>query len=229
MVQTQNLTMKQIGAALFRRDRPRVRAQSHAAGKCEHGWWRPLDRRHGRQILLAAKKTELAGRQGGKPSGPIGHIGLEVLELLINLADPRTGRLEPSLSWLMTRLKRSRAAIVAAMARLKELGFLDWKRRFTPVETEGAGPRIRQVSNAYRVLLPARARAFLARDPGIPEDIQAPRFDLESLSTEDLIAATIQDSALERALAFMARARVHRTDRSNILSLSNGSGVDVMA
>ena len=77
----------------------------------------------------------------------------------------RSGRLEPSYAYLMGKLKRSKDAVHRALTALREHGFLDWLRRHEAVElVEGPGPRVRQVSNAYRLSLPARA----ARLPGAP-------------------------------------------------------------
>jgi len=74
----------------------------------------------------------------------------------------RTGRLEPSIDYLMRKLKRSRDAVMRALARLRQHGFADWLRRFERVERDGPGPRMRQVSNAYRIALPARPAGLLA-------------------------------------------------------------------
>ena len=49
-------------------------------------------------------------------------MALEVLELLGNLVSYRSGRLEPSLQFLMTTLKRSKDAVVRALAALREIG-----------------------------------------------------------------------------------------------------------
>ena len=76
-------------------------------------------------MVLAAKRYELAGRQAGRRRGPLGHVGLEVLELLANLVSYRSGRLEPAITYLMGKLKRSKDAVVRALAALREHGFLD--------------------------------------------------------------------------------------------------------
>lgn len=144
------------------RVRDPVRRGSKLAGTCEGAFWRRTDRAEVRRVLLAAKRYELAGRQPGHRRGPLGHVALEALELLSNLVSYRSGRLEPSLRYLMQRLRRSKDAVVRALAALREHGFLDWLRRHERVElVEGPGPRVRQVSNAYRMLLPARAARLL--------------------------------------------------------------------
>jgi hypothetical protein len=64
------------------------------------------------------------------------------------------------------KLKRSKAAIVDALAALRDHGFLTWVRRYVEADGEGArGPQVKQTSNAYRLLLPDRARKLLRRRP----------------------------------------------------------------
>ena len=119
-----------IGAALAGSappapDRQPVRRHSRLVGRCEGVFWRRTDRQEVRRVLLAARRYELAGRPAGRRNGPLGHVGLEVLELLGNLVSFRTGRLEPSLDTLTRLLRRSRAAVVRALRALRadpELG-----------------------------------------------------------------------------------------------------------
>lgn len=207
---------KTIGAALagapVARAREPVRRHSRLVGQCEAVFWRRTDRREVRRVLLAARKYELAGRQPGRRNGPLGHVGLEVLELLVNLVDYRTGRLEPSLNTLTRKLRRSKDAVVRALAVLRAHGFTDWIRRFETVERDGPGPRIRQTSNAYRLSLPVRAARLLGvqgKDVPLPDDLA---YELENqrqelvamkavLSLDDLAVLEVNDRLLGRALA----------------------------
>src|SRR5690606_7914262 len=93
-----------------------------------------------------------------------GGVALEILRLFRNVVDFRTGRLDPSIDYLMAKLRRSRAAIVAALKALRDHGFLDWLRRYVPTGEQGRrGPQVQQTSNAYRLFLPIRAAASLGR------------------------------------------------------------------
>lgn len=210
--------MKQIMTALggpdTGRDRIPVRRHSRLVGRCEDVFWSRTDRREVRRVLLAAKKYELATRMPGKRNGALGHVALEVLELLAHLVNFRTGRLEPAITYLMRRLKRCRAAVVGALARLRAHGFADWLRRYEPVEREGPGPRMRQVSNAYRLLLPPRAQRLLgARGQDVPvsEDL-AQEFEDRAqavvamkvgLNLHELAVIEVDDGPLARALALL--------------------------
>jgi hypothetical protein len=147
-----------------------VRRNSRHAGEREHRIWRPIGggnkaQAH-KEIGAAMKAAEFYDRrlkQEGKKNGALGHIGLEVLRELYRIVDFKTGRLEPAIATICDRIKRSRAAVVAAMARLKQHGFLDWIRRTEPTNNEGAGPQVRQIPNAYGFGLPAAAMAHLKR------------------------------------------------------------------
>lgn len=111
--------------------------------------------------LKAAEFYDRRHKEEGKRNGPLGHIGLEVLRELYRIVDFKTGRLEPAIATICERIRRSRAAVVAAMARLKEHGFLDWVRRSEPTDNDGAGPQVRQITNAYGFGLPAAAAAWV--------------------------------------------------------------------
>ena len=212
---------KTIGSALTGAPaagaREPVRRHSRLLGRCESVFWQATSRQEVRRIVLAARRYELAGRPAGRRNGPLGHVAIEVLELLGNLVSFRTGRLEPSLDTLTRLLRRSRAAVVRALAALRAHGFLDWLRRYEPTgQTEGCGPRVRQVSNAYRLSLPARAARLLGRlmgAPPLPEDVahaqEARAAELAahkaSLPLDQLALFQAGDSPLGRALASLGR------------------------
>ncbi|TNC44700.1 helix-turn-helix domain-containing protein [Rubellimicrobium rubrum] len=229
---------KTIGAALAgahaARARQPVRRHSRLAGQCEAVFWRRTDRREVRRVLLAARKYELAGRQPGRRNGPLGHVALEVLEFLVNLVDYRTGRLEPSLDTLTRKLRRSKDAVVRALAALRAHGFADWIRRFETVERDGPGPRIRQTSNAYRLSLPARAARLLGiqgQDVPLPDDLthdrESQRQELAAmkaaLSLNDLAVLEVNDRLLGRALAELGCSVQERESASRSESRSRVS------
>lgn len=196
-----------LGQPHARQDRVPVRCQSHLASRCEALFWRRTAREDLRRIVLVAKRYELAGRLQGRRNGPLGHVGLEVLDLLANLLDRRTGRLEPSLAWLMGKLRRSRDAIVRALAALRAHGFLDWLRRYEPTGVEGRGPQVRQTSNAYRLIMPSRAARLLPSPSPLPDDVIQAHADreaeIQALPMDDLVTARITDPWLARLMAQM--------------------------
>lgn len=227
---------EQIGAVLVgapaERERTPVRRQSRAAGRCEGMFWRRTNRQDVRMIVLAARRYELAARQPGARSGPLGGVAIELLELFANLVDFRTGRLEPSIDTLMRKLRRSRDAIVRGLKNLRTHGFLDWLRRYEPTGNEGRGPQVQQTSNAYRLSLPERARRFLGRwgvTPPPPDDqayaeaeraavIEAHR---ASLDIEERTLFDVGDNALGQALARLGRSIKQRESAKRTESLSS--------
>lgn len=211
---------KSIGAALGQpstdRDRQPVRRHSYPAGRCEGVFWRRTSRQEVRRIVLAARRYDVVGRAPGRRNGPLGHVALEVLELLGHVVDYRSGRLEPAVAFLMERLKRSRDAVVRALDALRTHGFLDWLRRFEPTGREGRGPQVRQVSNAYRLVMPPRALRLLGiqgQDVPLPDDIaqaleegrQALAAQKGSLPLDELAVLEVDDGPLGRLLADLGR------------------------
>ena len=144
--------------------RNRVRRDSFPKGSCEARFWRPASKRQMGPAMVVAESYDRLHKQPGKRSGPLGHVGLDVLRALYRIVCYRSGRLDPSIDHLMGKLRRSREAVARALKALKDHGFLDWVRRTEPIpEAEGAGPRIRQISNAYRLCIPAFARVVVER------------------------------------------------------------------
>lgn len=212
---------EQIGAVLAgapaERERTPVRRQSRARGKCESVFWRRTNRQDVRMIVLAARRYELAVRQPGARNGPLGGVAIEIMELLANLVDFRTGRLEPSIDTLMLKLRRSRDAVVRALKNLRAHGFLDWLRRYEPTGNKGRGPQVKQASNAYRMSLPNRARQILGywgMTPPPPDDHMQAAIERTAVidahrASLDIEARTlfdIGDNALGKALARLGKA-----------------------
>lgn len=199
------------------RERMPVRRHSRLAGRCEGAFWRRTSRHEVRQILLAARRFELAGRQPGARNGPLGSVAIEIMELFANLVDFKSGRLDPSIDTLMRYLRRSRDAIVRALKALRTHGFLDWLRRYVPTGNDGRGPQVQQTSNAYRMSLPARALQLISRwatPAPAPEDhehregIQTAIIDehRESLEIGERALFDFGDSPLGLALAKLGRS-----------------------
>lgn len=229
----------QIGAVLAgaptERERTPVRRQSRAAGRCEGVFWRRTNRQEVRQIVLAARRYELACREPGSRNGPLGGVAIEVLELFANLVDFRTGRLEPAIETLMRMLRRSRDAIVRALKALRSHGFLDWLRRYVPTGNEGRGPQVKQTSNAYRLSLPARAKQFLGRfgaTPPLPDDHVNAEAERQaeteahraSLDRGQRILFDFEDQGLAESLVKLHRLMNERKQRESARQTESPSG-----
>ena len=216
--------MRQIGTALNHAPRPRggkerqrVRRDSHRRGRCEANFWRRTDRREVQRVVLGAKKYDLDGKQPGRRNGPLGPVGLQVVEFLANTVDYATGRLEPSYAYMMAKLKRSKDAIADALTALQEHGFLEKLRRYESTGQEGErGPQVRQTTNAYRLTLPKRAARLLGRimqTAPLPDDVVQAQEERAAereaykaaLPLDELARFEVEDDPLGRALAVMAR------------------------
>lgn len=195
-----------------RRTHQPIRRLSRPRGRCEGVFWRSTNRHEVRQIVTAARRYELVTRQAGQRNGALGPVALEILDLFANLVDFRTGRLDPSLAFVMAKLRRSRDAITRALRALRDHGFLDWLRRFESTGNEGRGPQVQQASNAYRMSLPARAGRLLGRlfqAAPAPDDFTHARnvaaatyrSQVESLSLSERASHVIEDGGLAAALA----------------------------
>ncbi|MBB2973708.1 helix-turn-helix domain-containing protein [Mesorhizobium sp. RMAD-H1] len=194
----------------------RIRRNSFKTGRCEAVFWRRTSRQDVQTIVLAAKRLDRAQRSPGKRNGPLGSVAIEILELFANLVNFKTGRLEPSIETIMRYLKRSRDAVVRALRALRAYGFIDWLRRYTPTLREGRGPQVRQASNAYRLMLPERAKRFLGRFATpcpLPEDaeyqLQVGESEVQahraSLNVEQRVLFDIGDTPLGHSLARLGK------------------------
>ncbi|HEX8446303.1 MAG TPA: replication protein A [Sphingomonas sp.] len=179
-----------------------VRRNSYNVGEREERFYRPIAKNEIFARMLAAKSYNRAHKKAGKRNGPLGHVGIEVLEALYAMVCRRTGRLDPAIATIAERVKRAPSAVCKALAALKDHGFLDWIRRTEPVDNPGRGPQVRQVSNAYRLDLPAKARAFVQRIRGkAPQPVDdADRRAADAAETERMLRS--QPHREEMAMRF---------------------------
>ena len=212
-----------------------IRRHSRPLGRCEGTFWRPFDPKDTGRFLTAAERYERAGRKKGERSGPLGAVALEVLRELIRMVDYRTGRLEPALTTIMRRVKRSKDAVVRALANLKKHGFLDWMRRWEPTGDTQGGPPVKQATNAYRLFLPPAAVALLGRlaSPApLSEDIEhaeaakkaAVVAMVDGLPLDEQPAAAGATGPLAAALSRLGRGLMRRDCESAKRSESGSTG-----
>src|SRR3546814_10252189 len=138
---------------------------------------------------------------------------------LSRIVDYKTGRLYPSIGYLMRQLRRSRAAIVHALARLKEHGFLEWIRRTEPTGNVGFGPQVRQITNAYRFCLPPAARRMVERIVGkgpAPDD-DTHRREAAAQEMEAMLASLPAD---QRMHAMIERSEEQTSELQSLMRIS---------
>lgn len=225
---------ERVSSRAARRTGQPVRRNSTLRGKHDRStYWKPIKRAEAREIVLAARKYDRAGRaKGGRR--PLGGVALEILDLMANLVSFKTGQLDPSIDYLMEKLGRSRAGIVRGLAALRDHGFLEWMRRYVPTGNEGRGPKVQQTSNAYRLRLPEKAVEWLgrfARCLGLPDDFahaqEVRRAEVDafeaSLTPDEYAFHHCEDPALAAALVSLfqgVRLRKQRESENRSESLS---------
>src|SRR3954464_15193910 len=102
--------------------------------------------------------------------GIIGRTALAALyALLFDFLNHRTGRLDPSLDAIAAKAGCCRRAVVDALARLRDLGLLAWRRRCEETRDREGRFRLRQRTNAYGLLPPSQWRGYRDNDPPPPD------------------------------------------------------------
>jgi hypothetical protein len=185
---------------------PVRRNSYYASDRRSTSLWRPIAP-NGREAhrliaarLKAAEHYNERNKQAGERQGPIGDVGIRLLRELYRIVDFKTGRLEPAIDTLCERINRARATVVKYLAKLKEHGFLDWVRRSEPIDdVDGAGPRVRQITNAYGFSLPKAASAWVAKILGngpVP-DCEIARREADAAEVEAMLATASTDEQVD--------------------------------
>ncbi len=146
------------------------RESSRLRGTFETKFWKALTKQQARQVAAACEAFEDATKLYGKREGELGATAVRVARYLANMAHACRGRVDPSFDEICRKVRRSRAAVARALRNLVTHGFLERARRVERTARVGAGPQLRQTSNAYRVLLPAKAAALVERFFPLPSD-----------------------------------------------------------
>jgi DNA-binding transcriptional MocR family regulator len=167
--------------------------------------------------------------------GALGLSGVLVLEtLLYDFVDLMSGRLEPAIDTIAAKAKLARGTVVRALARLRAHGFLDWLRRTEPIEdADGAGPQVRQVTNAYWLKLRGRAaglvRLILKKAPPVAKtreevlaEASAERLEAMRARRPGISAADFLSDEVKAVLRRRAEQRLGQS-ASSITSQNPGS------
>jgi hypothetical protein len=113
-----------------------------------------------------ARDFDRGTHEPGKHGGAVGHTALQVLHALVfDFMNFRTGRLDPSYAAIAHKAGVCVRAVATALARLKELGILNWVRRCAGSWREGRFV-LEQETNAYAVLPDSQWRGY--RPPAEP-------------------------------------------------------------
>jgi hypothetical protein len=128
----------------------------------------PLARKAAARIYRKAVKWNGSGKLIRRHGGLIGsHVLLVLHTLLFDFLNHATGRLDPSYKAIQRKTRLCHQTVAKALARLKELGILNWKRRCVADTNEYGGFILRQITNEYAILPPTQWRGYI--DPDAPE------------------------------------------------------------
>ena len=208
------MTVRSIGELLAglepakrtRSFQPVRRNSYYASDRRSTSLWRPIapNGREARRLiaarLKAAEHYNERNKQAGERQGPLGDVGIRLLRELYRIVDFKTGRLDPAIDTLCRRINRARATVVKYLAKLKEHGFLVWVRRSEPIDdANGAGPRVRQITNAYGFSLPASASMWEKKTLGNspPPDCEIARREADRAETEAMLGTVTNDEFIE--------------------------------
>ena len=168
----------------------------------------PLDRNDRARLLAHAEALDRRTRLPGQHGGIIKRTGLAVLRaLVLRFQNARSGRCDPSLEALAEAAGCCRATVVEALQRLLAAGLVAWSRRMIRVRERGA-VMLRQISNAYTIVMPLPARTAPAGQGGGAES----RFPPGTITRYSEGPQQALPEALAAALARLGHAIADRAE-----------------
>jgi hypothetical protein len=131
----------------------------------------PMPKKAVIRIYHKAVEWNRRGKLAGKHGGIIGsHVLLVLHTLIFDFLNHTTGRLDPSYKALQKATRLCRQTVAKSLARLKELGIINWVRRCTEDYDDAGRFMLRQQTNAYAVLPTSQWRGYVeAQEPEPPE------------------------------------------------------------
>ncbi len=121
----------------------------------------PMPKKAVIRIYHKAVEWNRRGKLSRCHGGLIGsHVLLVLHTLIFDFLNHATGRLDPSYSAIQRRTRLCRQTVAKALARLKQLGIINWIRRCREDQDVDGRFMLRQETNAYAIL-PADAMARL--------------------------------------------------------------------
>lgn len=120
------------------------------------------------RIYRKAVRWNGSGKLAGRHGGLVGsHVLLVLHTLVFDFLNHATGRLDPSYKAIQRKTRLCHETVAKALARLKQLGILNWEKRAVPDHDKRGGFILRQITNAYAILPPTQWHGFT--DTEMPE------------------------------------------------------------
>jgi hypothetical protein len=122
----------------------------------------PMPRKTAIRIYHKAVEWNRRGKLAGRHGGLVGsHVLLVLHTLIFEFLNHATGRLDPSYSTLQKATRLCRQTVATALARLKELGIINWIRRCREDKDDNGRFVLRQETNAYAILPSTQWRGYV--------------------------------------------------------------------
>jgi hypothetical protein len=129
----------------------------------------PIPKKVAIRIYHKAVEWNRRSKTPGCHGGVIGsHVLLVLHSLIFEFLNHRTGRLDPSYNALQRSTRLCRQTIATALARLKQLGIINWVRRCYEDWDDLGRFMLRQDTNAYAILPPTQWRSYMDVDAPQP-------------------------------------------------------------
>jgi hypothetical protein len=128
----------------------------------------PMPKKAAIRLYHRALEWNRRGKLAGCHGGLIGsHVLMVLHSLIFDFLNHRTGRLDPSYSAIQRTTRLCRQTVASALARLKQLGIINWIRRCREDIDEAGRFMLRQETNAYAILPVSQWHGFV--DGDMPE------------------------------------------------------------
>jgi hypothetical protein len=121
----------------------------------------PIPKKAVIRIYHKAVEWNRSGKLSGRHGGLIGsHVLLVLHTLIFDFLNHASGRLDPSYNAIQRKTRLCRQTVARALARLKDLGIINWIRRCREDTDECGRFLLQQETNAYAILPPTQWRGF---------------------------------------------------------------------
>jgi hypothetical protein len=126
----------------------------------------PMTKNAAMRIYHKAVKWNARSKRAGCHGGVIGsHVLLVLHTLIFEFLNHATGRLDPSYHGIQKKMRLCRQTVAKALAKLRELGIINWIQRCRRDRDEDGRFALRQITNAYAILPATQWRGYVDLAP----------------------------------------------------------------
>jgi hypothetical protein len=133
--------------------------------------FQPMPKKAAVKLFHRARDFDRQTKAKDKHGGALGHTALQVLHtLLFDFLNYTSGRLDPSYAAIARKANVCQRTVATALAKLRDLGVLNWVRRCAEGRQEDGRFMLQQETNAYAVLPETQWRGYRPPlDPPAPQ------------------------------------------------------------